>query len=116
MRNNAAGVVRAHGYGEGLGQIGDLLGFEQTARVSNIELRDIQAPVDDKIRESLAARQVLARQDGHLSKTLARRTQALEKSGGMGSSSHNGLMDSTASASWMAVRKSYSQWQCTMMS
>src|ERR1035437_4186345 len=48
--------------------------------------------------------------------TAASRTQALEKSGGMGSSSHNGLMDSTAAVIWMDVRKSYSQWQCTMMS
>src|ERR1035437_18990 len=63
--DNAAGVVRAHGYRVGLGEIGDLLGLEQAARVSNVELRDVEAPVDDEIRESLAARQILAREDGH---------------------------------------------------
>ena len=35
------------------------------------------------------------------------------KSGGMGSSSHSGLIGSMASASWIDVRKSYSQWQWT---
>ena len=42
--------------------------------------------------------------------------ESTEKSGGIGSSSHRILNGSIAWASWMAVRRSYSQWQWQMMS
>jgi hypothetical protein len=42
--------------------------------------------------------------------------QESEYSTGSGSSSQSGLIASTAWAIWIEVRRSYSQWQWTMMS
>ena len=105
-----------HRQAEDLRHVGDPLGFEESAGVAQVGMQNVAALIDDEILEALPPREVLAGADRARASWRTSRFQDSEYSTGSGSSSQSGLIGSTASAIWIDVRRSYSQWQWTMMS